>query len=274
MDTGHRLFVMEPYDDAMSMACASLRGEIERCSKIPKEDQPALDKLLAEHEYHFGDISDWPNDICEISPTKTVPLEKPEIYFLGSLAACAHLGTHQAETPLISHRVSVTLSFCRAEMQRIRGQPEMGWKSWFQNLQIRWFVFDLDDPKTRLHDATSFCEDMGNAWLSCWMEMCCTLLQHLSETPKRDERGILFHCIGGVNRSSAALCAWLIFRHGLTTQEAVQSLLAARPTLCPWQHRPHVFWALHTWEKNQDHIIRPRILAEVRQMSDATPGPA
>ena len=106
------------------------------------------------------------------------------------------------------------------------------------------------------------------------MEMYYTLLQHLSETPKRDERGILFHCFGGVNRSSAALCAWLIFRHGLTTQEAVQSLLAARPTLCPWQHRPHVFWALHTWEKNQDHIIRPRILAEVRQMSDATPGPA
>ena len=172
MYTGHRLFVMDPYDDAMSTACASLQREIERCSKLPTEDQPALDKLLAEHVYHFGDISDWPNDICEISPTKTVPLEKPEIYFLGSLAACAHLTTHQAETPLISHKVSVVLSFCRAEMQRIRGQPEMGWKSWFQHLQIRWFVFDLDDPKTRLHDATSFCEDMGNAWLSCWMEMC------------------------------------------------------------------------------------------------------
>ena len=217
MYIGHRLFVMESYDDAMSAACASLQREIERCSKLPTEDQPALDKLLAEHVYHFGDISDWPNDICEISPTKTVPLEKPEIYFLGSLAACAYLTTHQAETPLISHRVSVVLSFCRAEMQRIRGQPEMGWKSWFQHLQIRWFVFDLDDPKTRLHDATSFCEDMRNAWLSCWMEMCCTLLQHLSQTPTRDDRGILFHCFGGINRSSAALCAWLIFRHGLTT---------------------------------------------------------
>ena len=114
----------------------------------------------------------------------------------------------------------------------------------------------------------------ANAWLSSWMEMCCTLLQHLTQTPTRDERGILFHCYGGINRSSAALCAWLIFRHGLTTKEAVRSLLAARPTLCPWTHRPHVLWALHTWEKNQDQVIRPRILAEVLQMSVSTPGPA
>ena len=102
----------------------------------------------------------------------------------------------------------------------------------------------------------------------------CTLLQHLTQTPTRDERGILFHCFGGINRSSAALCAWLIFRHGLTTQEAVRSLLTARPTLCPWTHQPHVLWALHTWEKNQDQVIRPRILAEVQQMSVSTPGPA
>ena len=84
----------------------------------------------------------------------------------------------------------------------------------------------------------------------------------------------LISLLGGINRSSAALCAWLIFRHGLTTQEAVRSLLTARPTLCPWTHQPHVLWALHTWEKNQDQVIRPRILAEVQQMSVSTPGPA
>ena len=63
MYVGDRLFVMEPYDDAMSNACASLQIETQRSSKLPTEDQPALDKLLAEHVYHFGDISDWPNDI-------------------------------------------------------------------------------------------------------------------------------------------------------------------------------------------------------------------
>jgi protein-tyrosine phosphatase len=153
-------------------------------------------------------------------------------------------------------------------MERIRGRPEMGWKSWLEDLKIQWFVFDLEDPRPRLHDATGFCEDVASVCLS-WMEMCRALLQHLTQTP-----GILFHCFGGINRSSAALCAWLIFRHGLTTKEAVRSLLAARPTLCPWTHRPHVLWALHTWEKNQDQVIRPRILAEVLQMSVSTPGPA
>ena len=111
MYVGDRLFVMEPYDDAMSNACAALQIEIQRSWGLPTEDQPALDKLLAKHVYHFGDISDWPNDICGISPAKTVPLEKPEIYFLGSLAACAHLPTHQAEIPLCSHK-----SFCCVEL--------------------------------------------------------------------------------------------------------------------------------------------------------------
>ena len=216
MYVGDRLFVMEPYDDAMSNACAALQIEIQGSWKLPTEDQPALDKLLVKHVYHFGDISDWPNDICGISPAKTVPLEKPEIYFLGSLAACAHLPTHQAEIPLCSHRVSVVLSFCRAEMERIRGRPEMGWKSWLEDLKIQWFVFDLEDPRPRLHDATGFCEDVASVCLS-WMEMCRALLQHLTQTP-----GILFHCFGGINRSSAALCAWLIFRHGLTTGSCAQ----------------------------------------------------
>ena len=37
-------------------------------------------------------------------------------------------------------------------MTRIRGQPEVGWKAWFEDLQIRWFTFDVDDPRTYLDD--------------------------------------------------------------------------------------------------------------------------
>ena len=101
---------MEPYDDAMSAACAALQRMIESTLDVPIEDQPTLDRLLAAHQYHFGDISDWPNDICEILPGEMMSLEPPEIYFLGSLAACRHLRTHQETVPLSHRKVSVVLS--------------------------------------------------------------------------------------------------------------------------------------------------------------------
>ena len=96
--------------------------------------------------------------------------------------------------------------------------------------------------------------------------MCCARLKHLKATTQREEQGILFHCFGGVNRSSAALCAWLIFRRRLSAEAAVQSLLTARPTLHPWKHRPHVFGALRTWEKNLNSFLRPRIFAAVQEL--------
>ena len=246
---------MEPYDDAMSHACDGLWSQIQRSSKTKDTDLPPLDILLREHIYDFGDISDWPNDICPISPSKMLPLEQPEVYFLGSLAACVHLPTHQANVTFSCERVSIVLSFCAREMNKIRGQPLCGWKTWFEELHIQWFTFELQDPKTRLTASNGFCEEMANAWMSCWMDMCIMLLSHLMHQPLRDERGILFHCFGGINRSSAALCAWLIFRHDLTAEEAVHSLLVARPSLYPWKFRPHALWALKTWEKTRANVI-------------------
>ena len=70
---------------------------------------------------------------------------------------------------------------------------------------------------------------------------------------------------------SAALlgkaCAWLIFRHDLTADEAVHSLLVARPSLYPWKFRPHALWALKTWEKTQANVIRPRIAIAIEEVS-------
>ena len=250
---------MEPYDDAMSQACDDLRIQIQQSAKAAEEEWPPLDRLLGSYHYDFGDISNWPDDICRINPSNMLPLEQPEVYFLGSLVACLHLPTHQANVISSHERVSIVLSFCPKEMKRIRGQPSSGWKSWFAELRIQWFSFDLDDPKTRLTGSNGFCEEMANVWMSCWMDMCITLLRHFKQQPLTDEGGILFHCFGGVNRSSAALCAWLIFQRDLTTEDAVHSLLVARPSLCPWKFRPHVLWALKTWEMTQASVVRPQI---------------
>ena len=132
-------------------------------------------------------------------------LEQPEIYFLGSLAACRHLRTHQETVPLSCRRVSVVLSFCPREMKRIRGQPEVGWKAWFEDLKIRWFTFDVDDPRTYLDDTNTFCEEVGSAWLSSWMDMCCALLKHVKATTQREERGILFQSLSLLRRGQPQL---------------------------------------------------------------------
>jgi hypothetical protein len=36
---------------------------------------------------------------------------------------------------------------------------------------------------------------------------------------------ILFHCFGGINRSAAVLCAWLIAAYGYSAEDAIKLLL-------------------------------------------------
>ncbi len=50
---------------------------------------------------------------------------------------------------------------------------------------------------------------------------------------------ILFHCFAGVNRSSSALCAFLILRKHLTAEQAVRALVEARPGQQYWKDRDY-----------------------------------
>ena len=56
---------------------------------------------------------------------------------------------------------------------------------------------------------------------------------------------ILFHCLAGINRSTSALCAYLIVRYHLTAQQAIAILLSARPGQRYWQERDQFPLALH-----------------------------
>ena len=56
---------------------------------------------------------------------------------------------------------------------------------------------------------------------------------------------IMFHCLAGINRSTSALCAYLIVRYHLTAQQAIAILLSARPGQRYWQERDQFPLALH-----------------------------
>ena len=86
------------------------------------------------------------------------------------------------------------------------------------------------------------------------------LVNRIEADESQDGVWMLLHCFGGINRSGTAFCVWMIFRYNLTATEAVESVLMARPSLGPWAGRPHVLWALYTWEEQQNSLFRPRVL--------------
>ena len=114
----------------------------------------------------------------------------------------------------------------------------IGWNKFFQQLNIHWIRLDLDDQAT-IPGYSNLLVNAGEDWLSAWIDMCVYLMKHLEESPEQ-EHSILFHCYGGINSSSAGLCAWMIFRRHTSAKEAIQTVLMARPSLKPWQDRPHV----------------------------------
>ena len=253
--------MLTPYDDSVATWCEDRQQEILQAAQTPRDQLPLLDRVLLEHAYTFCDISDWPNDRCLVLPlTSSSSLQMKEHYYLGSLAACRHLSPDTAAEVTSDRTITCVVSVCAKEMRNIHGQPVIGWNAFFQQLHIHWICFDLDDPCT-ISGCDMFAENAGNEWLPVGIEMCVALMKHLEQSPKQ-EHSILFHCFGGINRSSAGLCAWMIFRREVSGKEAIRSLLMARPSLHPWKYRPHVLRALHVWEMDQERI-RPQILARV-----------
>ena len=153
----------------------------------------------------------------------------------------------------------MVLSFCGQEMQKIRGQPYEGWKQCFRSVNVTHHAWSMDDVKTNHAARPEVCADMAQQWFTMWIQMCEKL--RLYETACADASlplTVLFHCFGGIHRSSAALCAWLLFRHDLSHMESLCLLLKVRPSLAPWTQRDHVFWVLHEWycqrEASRDHV--------------------
>ena len=249
---------MDPYDTEMQQWCTDAAAKLRRSAAMPESEWPEVDRLVNGFEYHFGDISEWPNDMVRVHP---VDRTETATCFLGSLAALRCLRD--------TKEVHVVISLCTSEMQRIRGQPEEGWAAFLLGMSVEHVTIDLDDPRTKWPGEDSFCEEMGNCYFAAWQSMCVQISRSLSERGDNLSTGLLFHCFGGINRSSAALAAWLIFKHAMNADDAIDVLLKARPTLNPWVKRPHILWALKTWEKRRLSVCE----VVERALSEMTPTP-
>ena len=67
---------------------------------------------------------------------------------------------------------------------------------------------------------------------------------------------ILFHCHGGVNRSTAAICVFLRQFKGLTLIQAILCITSQRRSLKMWHGRGSCWkpcWTLNQTRANRDH---------------------
>lgn len=240
--------MLQPWSDAVRALQEQAQERIAAAWQN-RSQWPALCLTLDSWRYDFGNIVSWPCDLCHIGS----PAVGQMAVYLGSLAAARSVHTLQHDPNQVP--VRIVLSFCAAEMRGIRGQPDEGWPQYFAThsvLHLSWSMNDLRSSYTK--DAIS-CEQLAREWWMVWIDVCQQLLEfesHLSGD--RSAVGVLFHCFGGIQRSTGALCAWLIFRHGSTPVAALGCVLRARPSLWPWQKRDHIFWALSEWHRQRDQL--------------------
>lgn len=70
----------------------------------------------------------------------------------------------------------------------------------------------------------------------------------------RASGGVLVHCYAGVSRSATLVAAYLILRRGMTLQEALDTLRAARPTVQP---NPGFLAQLRALEMRAGRAVHP-----------------
>jgi hypothetical protein len=239
---------MEPFDNKMRHWCVQMQARIDRSWTQSKTSE--------RNSMDIGDAGE--NIACVHGPGE------------GSTEA-VHVGSSAALRCLTEQdHIHIVVSFGPPALRNIVDRPQEGWDHFLRGLCIDYFAIELDDPQTTAPGEGALCQKMANAYLSAWRSMCILICRSRRNCKENVPAGLLFQCLTGNNRSSAALVAWLIFQHHMTASEGIRLLLQARPTLNPWQERPHILWALKTWEMRLEethHFVQSMVAEEMPRLT-------
>ena len=208
----------------------------------------ALDEIIQQHNYSFSSIAAWPVDGCLVCK----PAERASV-LLGSLQAACNLDVIKED---LGVSVTVVVSMCETEMKP-HGAPS-NWKDYFSEHDVVHIHCQLDDITLKQpgRDLERH-EALQRKCLSSWKSICFQLWQQSIIAVNEDKpMHILFHCFGGINRSAAILCAWLIVAYDYCAEDAIKLLLTKRPSLRPWRHRDYVLDALWMVEQQRSEWCR------------------
>ena len=139
-----------------------------------KSQWPVLCQTLNAWHYDLGNIASWPCDICHIGS----PAAGQMALYLGSLAAARSVHTLEHDSQQIP--VRFVLSFCEAEMRRVRGQPEEGWKQYFATQAVVHLSWAMSDVRSSYTKHAASCEQLAQEWWMVWMDMCQKLFDRRS----------------------------------------------------------------------------------------------
>ena len=166
------------------------------------------------------------------------------------MAACRPLATWESSKKI--RRVCDSGCFHVRDEMNVHGAPS-NWKDYFREHDVVHIHCQRDDitvkqPGRNLERHRALQKNC----LSNWKSICFQLWQQSIIAVDADKpRNILFHCFGGINRSAAVLCAWLIAAYGYSAEDAIKLLLTKRPSLRPWRHRDYVLEALWMVEQQR-----------------------
>ena len=202
-----------------------------------------MDYTVWRASYNLGDISDWPLDAVVVRSAKP-----GESCLLGSVRSAADIFHVEVST---NTSVTVVVSVCRPAELRVRGAPQ-DWREHFSRSGVRHVQVELDDPRIKCNRDASWFFESAERCAQAWTDMAQTL-RTLREQCQQASEGfnVLFHCFGGINRSPAALCAWLVLDGQCSADEAVDCILSARPALQPWKCRDYALLALHRLQNSR-----------------------
>ena len=227
---------MEPTKDDVSEWSANWMEEIEHTWR--RGPWSVLDSNIFGHRYDLGDMTLWPVDGAVIYTSTE------GVVMLGSAKAAASLDELHITT---GKRVEIVVTLCGSELESLRGRPVMGWEQYYRGFGAKHIRAPISDWRSQGDDGQI--EASASEWLEAWTTLFPEIEREII-LPRQRERAAnkLFHCYGGIQRSSATVCAWLIYRHRLDCDAAIAQLLRVRPGLRPWRDRPHALWALRVWE--------------------------
>lgn len=189
------------------------------------------DALIREYPRHnfMDDITWWP------FPDVAVIYDGPDMRLvLGSVKSATEIRNLE---PAIKVDIVVTLN---ADDKKRRGEPE-DWAEHFRSRGVRNLRYGGFD-KTRVEPGSEEFQTKKQEFLDIWKAMMADLDEVLAN--KTEKVTILYHCFGGVNRSAAALCAFLIGRKKHSAEDAVRALMSARAGQKYWSKRDYFFDAL------------------------------
>ncbi|CAE7234086.1 unnamed protein product [Symbiodinium microadriaticum] len=189
-----------------------------------------------------------------------------------SQMATAHVFLAVSKPPLhefqslFGREVTVVVSLCAQDQWNMRGAPE-DWSAYFESMEVRFLSFAMQDLCVSASaDALTFYNQARHT-VDTWLEAATQLVACFEQFAASGRPfHVLFHCVGGINRSSGMLAAWLVIAHGFSAEDAIDRILQALQ-----RGFDSEITNVHTWERfapPQDvEVYRPR---KARRMQSVT----